>query len=280
VSAPALALEAQSSFDYGALSPATAEQVQSAAARIKGRVNDAYLATGRDLIAVKIALGHGEFQKWVEAEFGWSVRKAEHLMSVARLVEGKSENISFLPVAAIYKLAAPSTPEATRSEILARADAGERLTVKEVSSSITMAKRREAEERLEAERLAKLSPAARKRRQQAREREREEQARRMEKWAARDPQQDLVEQVCSLLHRFREVSAKISGAELYPAFQGKSVNDLELSLAPAADFIVGLNLAHAQARILKTQALAERAGLEIDDATQERFEAVLRPIPS
>jgi ParB-like nuclease domain len=94
--------------------------------------------------------------------------------------------------------------------------------------------------------------------------------------ASRDPQQDLVLQVCSLLHRLREVSQKISPAELRAAVQGKLVYDFELSMVPAADFIGGLFIAHVQAGVLKAQALAEQHGIELDDATQERFAAVLR----
>jgi hypothetical protein len=91
-----------------------------------------------------------------------------------------------------------------------------------------------------------------------------------------DTQQELVLQVCSLLHRFREVSEKISGAELYPVFQGKFVNDLEMSLMPAAKFIGDLFDAHARARVRKAQVAAEQHGIELDDATRETFAAVLR----
>jgi hypothetical protein len=45
-----------------------------------------------------------------------------------------------LPVSALYKLASPSTPEAVRSEVLDRAESGERLSHKQVAATITQAK--------------------------------------------------------------------------------------------------------------------------------------------
>jgi hypothetical protein len=94
--------------------------------------------------------------------------------------------------------------------------------------------------------------------------------------ACRDAQQELVLQVVQLLHRLREVSAKISGADLYPEFQGKLVNDLNRSLMPAAEFIGELLDAHARAGVRKAQVAAEQHGIELDDATRETFAAVLR----
>lgn len=89
-------------------------------------------------------------------------------------------------------------------------------------------------------------------------------------------QHELMLQTCSLLHRLREVSEKISGADLYTLFQGKFVNDLNLSLMPAAGLIGELLQAHSRVRVRAAQALAEQNGIEIDDATAGTFAAVLK----
>ena len=128
------AIPASNGFDYSALSEATATRVQNLAVRIRGRINDSYIETGRDLISAKIALGHGAFGKWREAEFGWSERTAQNLMNAARLVDGKSANITELPAVAIYQLAAPSLPEKIRDGIIARVENGETMSVKEVKT--------------------------------------------------------------------------------------------------------------------------------------------------
>jgi Protein of unknown function (DUF3102) len=63
--------------------PCTAASAQAAAERIRGRLRAAFIETGRDLLAQKAALGHGQFLPWVEAEFGMSARSAQELMSIS-----------------------------------------------------------------------------------------------------------------------------------------------------------------------------------------------------
>ena len=125
-------LTAVSGFDYGGLETATANQIRSIADRIRTRAKDFYLEIGRDLIAAHDALGHGLFGKWLDAEFGWTDRTARNFMSAARLAESKSEIVSVLPATALYKLAAPSTPETVRDQIIARVENGESISVKEI----------------------------------------------------------------------------------------------------------------------------------------------------
>src|SRR5918993_3783881 len=100
-----------SGFDYGALDRATSEQVRGIATRIRAEATDFYIEIGRDLIAAREVLGHGRFVNGLTAEFGWTDRTARNFMSAARLVEGNSE--------IVYKLAAPSTPEAARDATIA-----------------------------------------------------------------------------------------------------------------------------------------------------------------
>ena len=169
-----------SGFDDGALDRATSEQVRGIATRIRARATGFYVEIGRDLIAAQEVLGHGRFVNWLAAEFGWTDRTARNFMSAARLVEGNSEIVSVLPATAIYKLAAPSTPEAARDAIIARAIEGEPLTVRHVSSAIREARDaavKAAHAEAENKRIARLTPSSRRRLQKRKE----EQAREAER---------------------------------------------------------------------------------------------------
>src|ERR1019366_3431295 len=73
-------------FDYDALAPEIAAMVQKTAAAIRQghqRQVDEVIAAGLALIEVKKALPHGDFGKWIEAEFGWSERTALNYVRVA-----------------------------------------------------------------------------------------------------------------------------------------------------------------------------------------------------
>ena len=122
-------------FDYDSLSRAVAKQVRSAAERIRQKVKktlDDIMEVGTDLLDVKASLEHGRFGSWLQAEFGWTVRTAQHFMAVAEQFGPKNEIIShlaFQPTAA-YLLAAPSVPDQARQLAIERAEAGERITTK------------------------------------------------------------------------------------------------------------------------------------------------------
>ena len=62
-------------FDYRLLDAAIAQQVQTAAQRIRKLVKqsiEGVIAIGKELLAVKAALPHGSFVPWLRAEFGWA----------------------------------------------------------------------------------------------------------------------------------------------------------------------------------------------------------------
>lgn len=71
---------------------------------------------GRDLIAVKDRVERGSFLPWIEAEFEMGLRAAQRMISAAT----KYDNVAYLNPAALYELAAPSTPEEVRTEIAER----------------------------------------------------------------------------------------------------------------------------------------------------------------
>ena len=63
---------------------------------------------GKDLIAVKAALGHGHFLAWIEVEFSMSIDSAQRFMAVAdRLGDQMPHGAVFQP-SALYALAAPA----------------------------------------------------------------------------------------------------------------------------------------------------------------------------
>jgi len=100
---------------------------------------------GRLLTECKARCGHGNWLPWLEREFGWTDKTAERFMSVSRLA-GKSDKLSNLelPVSSLYMLAAPSTSESAREEVITRAESGERLkhAPRSRRSSISMARAR------------------------------------------------------------------------------------------------------------------------------------------
>jgi hypothetical protein len=98
------------------------------AALIKGlmrRTGEDIVEIGKALLRQKNTLPHGMFLSWIDAEFGMHERTAQRFMGVAETFKGKYDTVSHLPPAALYELAAPSTPEEVRAEIERRVAAGE-----------------------------------------------------------------------------------------------------------------------------------------------------------
>lgn len=116
---------------------------------------------GRRLTECKDIFGpRGGFNSWIDNHFGWSERHARNFMHVYELAESKSENFSELklPISAFYLLAAPSTPEPVRDEIITRAKGGEKIKHAEVKKRV--AKARPPTKRSSPAAKASSSPAA------------------------------------------------------------------------------------------------------------------------
>src|SRR5262245_43895517 len=100
---------------------------------------------GRHLVEAKAEVKKlgGSWGDWLEHEFNWSDQQARRLIHV---FERKSELNKLLnsdfPVSALYALAAPSTPNEARDEIIERAQAGETVLVAEVKRTIERTKGR------------------------------------------------------------------------------------------------------------------------------------------
>jgi Protein of unknown function (DUF3102) len=93
------------------------------------------LAEARDLF--RYCRDEGGFAGWVEARLRFSRQTAYNLLSVHERFGG--ESVKFLdtfPATILYLLAAPSTPEAARKEIIARAEKGEKVKVEAVKGAI------------------------------------------------------------------------------------------------------------------------------------------------
>jgi hypothetical protein len=141
------------SFSYDVLAPDTASRLRQTAEAIResGRhqINE-ILATGRALIEAKAALLHGQFRRWLSAEFGWSERTARNYMRAAEVFGSNRQRVADLPVACVYRLAA--LPPSARLRILDADVKGEN----EIATLIS-------QHRLETEREAKESPDAKAR---------------------------------------------------------------------------------------------------------------------
>ena len=130
-------------FDYSALAPEAAAHMRDTADRIRMRHRQhvaAIIETGRDLLAVKQRLLHGQFGAWLQAEFSMTERTALNYMRTAAEFGGKSEIVSDLPPAALYTLVAPSTPASVKQAVIERLETGDRVTSHEVRDLVREAK--------------------------------------------------------------------------------------------------------------------------------------------
>jgi hypothetical protein len=132
-----------SPFDYSELCSEDRQFVHEAAVAIRNRwvnATENVLAIGKHLTEVKARLTHGQFGRWLAAEFRWSDRHARTFMSVYEWAGEIGNPISDLAIqlepTAVYQLAAPSTPEPARQEVLAKVEAGERVTSKAVKAIV------------------------------------------------------------------------------------------------------------------------------------------------
>jgi Protein of unknown function (DUF3102) len=134
-----LSTEQTLNFEYDLLESETQLVVQQRANEIKMLVRRSYqdiIDIGQKLIEVKQHLGHGNFRNWLQFEFNWSVSTATKFMQVAS--HFKCVNFTHLNIAvsSLYLLAAPSTPEEARIEVLDRASNGENITYSKAKSIV------------------------------------------------------------------------------------------------------------------------------------------------
>jgi hypothetical protein len=139
------------------------------------RTTSDIISVGNKLRAVSERLEHGEFGKWIDAEFSMTQRTAQNYMRAAEWAADKHETISHLPPATVYLLAAPSTPAAASEDVINRLGRGERLVHAEINRLVRKAKDEAwllAEQKKTADKEAKLSPRQRKTRAKRQEEDR------------------------------------------------------------------------------------------------------------
>ena len=100
---------AREKFDYDQLVPELAEQARAAASRVRDFVRASVIDVGRELLAVKAQLEHGQFLNWLGSECDLRVRTAQRLMQVAEAI-GKNDNLSYLPPDGLLAISARSAP--------------------------------------------------------------------------------------------------------------------------------------------------------------------------
>src|SRR5690606_11031277 len=79
-----LPASSRNSFDYSSVDESAANKAREAVTRIRERMQASIIETGKDLLAVKDALGHGIFGEWLRLHFTMTERTAESYMNVAR----------------------------------------------------------------------------------------------------------------------------------------------------------------------------------------------------
>ncbi|MBW4506272.1 MAG: DUF3102 domain-containing protein [Scytonematopsis contorta HA4267-MV1] len=118
-------------FEYAILEIKTRTIVMQHTNDIKAlmrRTCEDIIRIGQKLLEVKQFLGHGNFMSWLKSEFNWSMSIATKYMQVAK--QFKTVNFTNLNItaSALYLIAAPSTPDIVRAEVLNRASCGESIS--------------------------------------------------------------------------------------------------------------------------------------------------------
>jgi Protein of unknown function (DUF3102) len=76
---------------------------------------------------------HGQWLPWLDREFGWTEQTALHFMRIDGVVAKSKKFLDLdIPVSGLYLLAAPSTAEEARTEVLSRSEDGEKLSLADV----------------------------------------------------------------------------------------------------------------------------------------------------
>ncbi len=72
-------------------------------------------------------MAHGHFLTWVDAEFGMSDQTARRFVHAAEAFGDKVNTVLNLPPTVLYALAAPSTPDEVRDNVVGLAGQGKKL---------------------------------------------------------------------------------------------------------------------------------------------------------
>jgi len=122
------------------------------AIRVLGkRVVKDVIEIGRRLTEVKRLMGHGNWLPWLDREFGWKEQSARNFMNLYEMsLKSPTVGDLNLDMRSLYLLAAPSTSEEARDEIIDAAK-DKRLSLAQIKKMIADARaadRKEAEQKL------------------------------------------------------------------------------------------------------------------------------------
>ncbi|MDF5720158.1 MAG: DUF3102 domain-containing protein [Rhizonema sp. PD37] len=131
-------------FEYSFLEAQTRKIVLQRTNEIKvlmRRTAQDIIDIGQRLIEVKQHLEHGNFRNWLKFEFNWSVSAATKFMQVA--LQFKCIKLTHLNLTAstLYLIAAPSTPEQVRKEVIERASNGENISYNKAKAIVSQRKK-------------------------------------------------------------------------------------------------------------------------------------------
>lgn len=134
-------MELEPGFDYQILSEKNRSLVQQRTRELKERLQRTaqdIWEIGKKLVEVRAELkGHGYFDAWLRAEFGWSRRTAYNFIYVYEAFPYAKFAQIIIEPSALYRLASPSTPDAIRDKFIQQANAGSKVTHKEVLKAVT-----------------------------------------------------------------------------------------------------------------------------------------------
>jgi len=119
-----------------AAAPLLAEHVRAIRALGRRMMADA-LEIGRRLAECRCHVRR-DWIGWLDRELGLTDRSALNFIRIHELAASRSENFADLdlPVSGLYLLARPSTPQAIRDDIIARAAAGEAISFAEIKREV------------------------------------------------------------------------------------------------------------------------------------------------
>lgn len=189
---------AQLAFDYDELEPTVAHDARALAEQVHAfhrRTAAGMLDIGRDLAAMKERLGHGNFGIWLKAEFGDQERSMQRYMAAALAFPGESDTLSVLPISTVHVLAAKTTPEPIRANIVERLKRGETLQPKIIGDMVSYARWMIKD----AEREASIAEKQRKDRARRAAREKIDHERRRADYAAEREREEAARQAAGAL---------------------------------------------------------------------------------
>ncbi len=135
-------------FTYSDLPAPISAEVEAATTRIRERLTRQVkdiIETGCDLQEVKDKLQHGQFEAWLNSEFGMAVRTAQRFMRASEWAQDKNDIVSHLTPTTVYMLSAKSTPEGVHEQVVERLERGLPAEPEYVRHVVHEAKLRERE---------------------------------------------------------------------------------------------------------------------------------------